>query len=193
MIERLTIIGLGNPGFEYSETRHNIGFMIVDYLQSYLNFPRWKKSSSYHLTLKEIYNKKIYLIKPQTYMNLSGTGVKEFLSVYFSDPKEILVIHDDLDLELGRLRIRYDGKDGGHKGIKSIIQEIGSKDFYRLRIGIGRPKSKDEIIEHVLSNFNEEEKLIIEKVIKLTPEIIKIILEEGWDKAQNLFNRKCLF
>lgn len=193
MIEKLTIIGLGNPGFEYSETRHNIGFMIVDYLQSYFNFSRWKKFSSYHLTLKEIYNKKIYLIKPQTYMNLSGIGVKEFLSAYLFDPKEILVIHDDLDLELGRIRIRYNGKDGGHKGLKSIIQEINSKDFYRLRVGIGRPKSKDEIIEHVLSNFNEEEKLNIEKVIKLTPEIIKIILEEGWDKAQNLFNRKCLF
>ncbi len=193
MIERLAIIGLGNPGFEYSETRHNIGFMIVDYLQSYFNFPRWKNFSSYHFTFKEIYNKKIYLIKPQTYMNLSGIGVKEFLSVYFFDPKEILVVHDDLDLELGRLRIKYNGKDGGHKGLKSIIEEISSKDFYRLRIGIGRPKSKEEIIEYVLSNFNAEEKLIIDKVIKLAPEIIKIILEEGWDKAQNLFNRKCFF
>lgn len=193
MIDTLAIIGLGNPGFEYSKTRHNIGFMVVDYLHKYFDFPRWKRTSSYHLSFKEIYNKKIYLIKPQTYMNLSGIGVKDFISDYSFDLKNILVIHDDLDLELGRIRIRYNGKDGGHNGIKSIIQEINSPEFYRLRIGIGRPLSKEDIVEYVLSNFENDEKEIITKVIKLSTEILKTILEEGWEKAQNLFNRKCLY
>ncbi|MCS7201235.1 MAG: aminoacyl-tRNA hydrolase [Dictyoglomus sp.] len=192
MTERLAIIGLGNPGFEYSRTRHNIGFMIVDYLQNYFNFPKYQIKALYHVTFKEILNKKIYLIKPQTYMNLSGIGVKEFLLYQSLDLREILVVHDDLDLELGRIRIRYNGKDGGHKGIKSIIEELNSKDFYRMRIGIGRPRSKEEIVEYVLSNFKDEEIEIIHKVIKLTPEIVKVILEEGWEKAQNIFNRKCL-
>ncbi|MCX7845019.1 MAG: aminoacyl-tRNA hydrolase [Dictyoglomaceae bacterium] len=193
MIEKLAIIGLGNPGFEYSKTRHNIGFMVVDYIQNYFDFPKWTKMNSYHCSFAEVSNKKIYLIKPQTYMNLSGIGVREFIFNFSFNSKEMLVIHDDLDLELGRIRIRYNGKDGGHKGIKSIIEEINSKEFYRLRIGIGRPKFKEDIIEYVLSNFENEEKEVINKIIRLTPEIIKVILEEGWEKAQNLFNRKCLF
>lgn len=192
MIERIAIIGLGNPGFEYSKTRHNIGFMIVDYLQNNFNFPKWRKEASYYLSFSELLNKKIYLIKPQTYMNLSGIGVREFILNYSFESKDLLIVHDDLDLELGRIRIKYNGKDGGHKGIKSIIDEINSKDFYRLRIGIGRPKSKEDIVEYVLSNFEDEERKIIDKIIKLTPEIVKVILEEGWEKAQNLFNRKCL-
>jgi|YelNatPaOPRAMG01_1025707.scaffolds.fasta_scaffold00971_34 PTH1 family peptidyl-tRNA hydrolase len=192
MLETLAIIGLGNPGFEYSQTRHNIGFMVVDYLHEYFRFPKWHKSTYYHLSNIEIYDKKIYLVKPQTYMNLSGIGVKNFVLDYSVDYKDLLVVHDDLDLDLGRIRIRYNGKDGGHKGIKSIILELNTPNFYRFRIGIGRPKDCN-VIEYVLSNFETGEKEMIEKILKLSPEIIKVILKEGWEKAQNLFNRKCIF
>ncbi|MGB9858211.1 MAG: aminoacyl-tRNA hydrolase, partial [Dictyoglomaceae bacterium] len=193
MVDTLAIIGLGNPGFEYSETRHNIGFMVIDYLHRYFELPKWQRKSYYDISSKEIYAKKIYLVKPQTYMNLSGVGVKNFVFDYSFTLTNILVVHDDLDLEVGRIRLRYDGKDGGHKGIKSIVQELNSQEFYRLRIGIGRPNSKNEVVEYVLSNFKDDEREIIDKVIKLSPEIIKTILEEGWEKAQNLFNRKCMF
>jgi len=192
MIETLAIVGLGNPGFEYSETRHNVGFMVVDFLHSSFNFPKWTKKPSYDLSFKKILGRDIYLVKPTTYMNLSGIGVKNFLTDYSFDLHNILVVHDDLDLEVGRIRIKYDGKDGGHKGIRSIVTETGSQEFYRLRIGIDKPSSKEEVVEYVLSNFTSQEKEVIDKIIKLSPNILMTILEEGWEKAQNLYNRKCI-
>lgn len=189
---RLGIIGLGNPGYEYSNTRHNIGFMVVDYLQEKFSFTPWKRKDKNLISSGKINNTEVYLVKPQTYMNLSGIGVKSFIDKYKINPKEILVVQDDLDLAIGTIRIKFNGKDGGHNGIKSIIKEINTSEFYRLRIGIGRPQSKEEIIEYVLSDFSPEELSTIGKIIKFTPQIIETIIKEGWEKAQNLYNRRCL-
>lgn len=192
-MNRLGIIGLGNPGKEYANTRHNVGFMVVDYLHDYLSFNKWEKIGLNFVSEGFIESFKIYLVKPQTYMNLSGKGVKNFLDNYNLEPQEILIVQDDLDLNLGSIRIRFNGKDGGHNGIKSIIQELQTSNFYRLRIGIGKPIDKSETINYVLGEFTEEEWKILSKVINKTPEIINTILKEGWDKAQNLYNRKWLF
>lgn len=192
-MNRLGIIGLGNPGKEYANTRHNVGFMVVDYLHDYLSFNKWEKIGLNFVSEGFIESFKIYLVKPQTYMNLSGKGVKNFLDNYNLEPQEILIVQDDLDLNLGSIRIRFNGKDGGHNGIKSIIQELQTSNFYRLRIGIGKPIDKSEIINYVLGKFTEEEWKILSKVINKMPEIINTILKEGWDKAQNLYNRKWLF
>jgi len=192
-VNRLGIIGLGNPGKEYANTRHNVGFMVVDYLHDYLSFNKWEKIGLNFVSEGFIESFKIYLVKPQTYMNLSGKGVKNFLDNYNLEPQEILIVQDDLDLNLGSIRIRFNGKDGGHNGIKSIIQELQTSNFYRLRIGIGKPIDKSETINYVLGEFTEEEWKILSKVINKTPEIINTILKEGWDKAQNLYNRKWLF
>lgn len=191
-MKKLGIIGLGNPGYEYSKTRHNVGFMVVDYLHEKFSFTPWKRKEVNFISSGKIDDTEVYLVKPQTYMNLSGIGVRDFIDKYKITPKEILVIQDDLDLATGIIRIKFNGKDGGHNGIKSIIKEINTSEFYRLRIGIGRPKNKEEVIEFVLSNFEPEEFSIIEKTIKLIPQIIETIIKEGWEKAQNLYNRKCL-
>jgi PTH1 family peptidyl-tRNA hydrolase len=192
-VNRLGIIGLGNPGKEYANTRHNVGFMVVDYLHDYLSFNKWEKIGLNFISEGFIESFKIYLVKPQTYMNLSGKGVKNFLDNYNLEYQEILIVQDDLDLNLGSVRIRFNGKDGGHNGIKSIIQELQTSNFYRLRIGIGKPIDKSETINYVLGEFTEEEWKILSKVINKIPEIINTILKEGWDKAQNLYNRKWLF
>jgi len=126
-------------------------------------------------------------------MNLSGIGVKEFIEKFAFAPEELLVIHDDLDLPIGTIRIKFNGKDGGHNGIKSIIKEINTSNFYRLRIGIGKPQDKNQIVEYVLGKFNEDELKTIEKILQSSHQIIETIIKEGWDKAQNLYNRKCLF
>jgi len=192
-VNRLGIIGLGNPGKEYANTRHNVGFMVADYLHDYLSFNKWEKIGLNFVSEGFIESFKIYLVKPQTFMNLSGKGVKNFLDNYNLESQEILIVQDDLDLNLGSVRIRFNGKDGGHNGIKSIIQELQTSNFYRLRIGIGKPIDKSETINYVLGEFTEEEWKILSKVINKIPEIINTILKEGWDKAQNLYNRKWLF
>lgn len=192
-MERLGIIGLGNPGYEYANTRHNVGFMVVDYLQNFYGFPPYKRANSNLLTFGKILNTEVYLVKPQTYMNLSGLGVKEFIEKFAFAPEELFVIHDDLDLPIGTIRIKFNGKDGGHNGIKSIIKEINTSNFYRLRIGIGKPQDKDQIVEYVLGKFNDNELKIIERILQSSHQIIETIIKEGWEKAQNLYNRKCLF
>ncbi len=192
-MERLGIVGLGNPGYEYANTRHNVGFMVVDYLQEFFKFPPYQKTSSNLITFGRVHNTEVYLVKPQTYMNLSGIGVKEFLVKFNFNPEEVLVIQDDLDLPVGTIRIRFDGKDGGHNGIKSIIKEINTPNFYRLRIGTGKPKDKNQVVEYVLGNFEDEEFTIINKIIQSSPQIVETIIEKGWEVAQNLYNRKCLF
>jgi len=190
-VKSLAIVGLGNPEEKYLNTRHNVGFMVVDYLREYFRFDPWRKVGLNLISSGSIIETKIFLIKPQTYMNLSGKGVKEFLEAHPLESKDLLIIQDDLDLPSGILRIRFDGKDGGHNGIRSIISELATTDFYRLRIGIGKPESKELTISYVLSEFTKEEKEIIDKIIKLSPEIIETIIKDGWETAQRLYNRRC--
>lgn len=170
------IIGLGNPGEKYENTRHNVGFMVLDKLSK-----SWKRGINYLYSDINIFGEKVRLVKPTTYMNLSGEVFK------YLPHDDIIVVYDDLDLPLGRIRIRKNGSAGGHNGIKSIISFIG-QDFPRIRIGIG-PKPQDvDAADYVLSNFSQEEFEKLEKVMELTIEAIKSIISEGIDKAMNKYN-----
>ena len=149
------IIGLGNPEEEYSKTRHNMGFNTINKIAEQYNIKINKKKFQGLYEITTIEDKKVVLVKPQTYMNLSGNCVKEIADFYKVSPEEILVIYDDMDIEPGKIKIRKKGSSGGHNGIKSIIQIIGTEEFPRIRIGIGRPKHNGDEINYVIGAIPE--------------------------------------
>jgi PTH1 family peptidyl-tRNA hydrolase len=181
------IAGLGNPGRRYSRTRHNIGFMVIEEF-AYRNKIDFKdKKEGYRIGRGFIEGQDILLIEPLLYMNMSGSVIRKILRKFNIQPENLIAIHDDLDMEIGKLRIRKTGSSGGHKGIESIIQNIGSKDFIRLKIGIGR---EEGVLaeDHVLSKFRRNEIPLIKDTIKKTADAIYYIVSEGLDKAMNKFN-----
>jgi len=189
------VVGLGNPGLKYEFTRHNIGFRIVDSLARNIEI-EFKKVKSYYSLISRgmINNHKVILIKPQTFMNLSGRAVSKVVSYYKIPLQDLLIVYDDLNLELGQIRIRKKGSAGGHKGIESIMQYLNSEEIPRLRIGIGNPSVNFNFncVSYVLSNFNNDKKDKIGEVIKLSTEAIKIVIEDGFEKAMRKYNRKLI-
>jgi len=187
------VVGLGNPGLKYEFTRHNIGFRIVDNLARDIK-TEFKKVKSYYSLISRgmINNHKVMLVKPQTFMNLSGRAVSKVVSYYKIPIQDLLIVYDDLNLELGQIRIRKKGSTGGHKGIESIMQYLHSEDVPRLRIGIGNPSVNlnFDSVSYVLSNFNGDEEDKIKEAIKLSTEAIKTIIEDGFEKAMRKYNRK---
>lgn len=181
------IVGLGNPGKSYSKTRHNIGFMVIDALSSKYSFPLKDKSKNFICGRGCINGKDIILLKPLTLMNRSGIAVKEALRKY-TNIENLIVIHDDLDLATGILRIKKNGSAGGHRGIESVIGVIGTKDFLRLKLGISR-SDRISSEEYVLSPFDKHERPIIKKTIEKAVDAIVTILEKGVACAQNKFHR----
>ena len=189
------MVGLGNPGLKYEFTRHNIGFRTVDNLARDIETEFKKVKSYYSLISRGIINAhKVMLIKPQTFMNLSGRAVSKVVSYYKISFQDLLIVYDDLNLELGQVRIRKKGSAGGHKGIESIMQYLNSEDIPRLRIGIGNPlvNFNFDCVSYVLSNFNGDEKDKIKKVIQLSTEAIKTVIEDGFEKAMRKYNRKLI-
>ena len=190
------IVGLGNPGREYTHNRHNIGFMCVNHLAKVHGIQLDKKQGQARTGSGNIAGNKVVLARPQTYMNLSGESVSRLARKLKLKSEDLLVIHDDLDLPLGKIRLRRGGGSGGHKGINSIISCLGSQDFYRIRVGIGRPDTvngsaedgETEIIDYVLSDFTIDEKKIITKVITEVTEAILCLLNEGLNAAMNKYN-----
>ena len=177
------IVGLGNPGKKYADTRHNIGFMVLDHLaeKAGVNFAgerRWKTQIAKDGAR--------YLLKPQTFMNDSGVAVAKAAAFYKIDPSEVLVIYDDLDLSLGRLRLRGSGSAGGHNGMRSIISHLGTQSFPRLRIGIGRTGM--EAVGHVLGKFRDEERSELEKSVKNAVLAVALIVGQGLSAAMTRFN-----
>lgn len=182
------IAGLGNIGEKYLFTRHNAGFMSVDKiaLDEGLTFKEEKKLKCF-LTKYKYNGDDILLIKPTTYMNLSGEAVIAVMNYYKIDIKDILIIYDDISLDLSKIRFRANGSDGGHNGIKSIIKHIGTKDFYRLKIGIGpQPPIPSEAF--VLQNFSKEQLEDLKETLKRTVEAVKYYLDNGIEKTQNRYN-----
>ncbi|XUX01346.1 MAG: aminoacyl-tRNA hydrolase [Dehalogenimonas sp.] len=188
------IIGLGNPGRKYSGTRHNIGFTILSELarKHGINFD--KRCCHSRSGEGRISDQQVVLAKPQTYMNLSGDAVSALARKYKVKPADIFVVHDDLDLPLGKIRIRANGSAGGHNGLKSIIASIGSMDFARLKIGIGRPENagieRQDVIDHVLSDFDAIDRKIAEEAIARAVSAIETVLEYDLETAMNRFNPK---
>ncbi len=186
------IVGLGNPGRSYAHHRHNIGFICLSRFARSEGIKFDKKKSLARIGMGKVADNEVVLARPQTFMNNSGQSVIRLVKKFKIDTKDLIVIHDDLDLPLAKIRISHDSSSGGHKGINSIIQELGSQEFIRLRIGIGRPDkpqiSEDDIIAYVLSDFSPAEKRAIEKIIPTVNEAILCLLSEGLTPAMNKFN-----
>lgn len=182
------IVGLGNPEQDYSNTRHNMGFNTINKIakQYKIEITRNKFKGIYGTGIIE--GEKIILLKPQTYMNLSGNCVKEFADFYKIENDKIIIIHDDMDVELGEIKIRKKGSSAGHNGIKSIIQMLGTEEFPRIRIGIGRPENKEDKINFVLGEIPEEERKKLEEGIEKAKQAVIEILKNGIDTAMNKFN-----
>jgi PTH1 family peptidyl-tRNA hydrolase len=182
------IVGLGNPGNEYSGTRHNVGFMAVDELAKKLGIHSWKKRNQ-ALVAEYRGKEPIVLVKPQTFMNLSGVAVGELARWYKVAVEDIIVIFDDMDLPIGRLRMRLKGGSGGHKGIESLLTHLPKDNFPRIRIGIDRPQTGWQVVDHVLSNFTKEEQPLLKEAIIKAAEAAECVVEKGMDKAMNIHNK----
>lgn len=185
------IITLGNPGDKYSKTRHNIGFIFADALALKLE-SNFKFESKFNAEIaKTTYNDvPIWIVKPQTYMNLSGDSVRELLNFYKLTPKDIIVVYDDISLNLGAIRFRPKGSDGGHNGIKSIIMNIATDDFDRLKLGIGPQPPLLSSEAYVLQNFSKDENNELINAVKTAIEALEYYLKNDINSAQNKFNRK---
>lgn len=178
------IIGLGNPGGEYAHTRHNVGFMAADALASHYNFSLFKSKFDGLIAEGKIGNDKVFILKPQTYMNLSGNSAVKAAMFYKILPQNIIVIHDDIDLKVGHIKAKTGGGTGGHNGLKSLDSHI-TKDYNRIRIGVGGV-SREETINHVLSGFSKSDEKIINDSIEIIVKNINILLEQGIDKFSNI-------
>lgn len=186
----IAIFGLGNPGKEYEMTRHNVGFMVVDALADKLGIALKPGKGDYLIGPGKYEGKELMLIKPLTYMNNSGIVVKDVVERYRVDVRDVFVICDDLNLPLGMIRIRQKGSDGGHNGLYSIIYHLGTIEFPRLRCGIGNPDKMKNMVDFVLSKFDEDEIGIVNDMIGLAVEATLCFISEGVLKAMNKFNRK---
>ena len=184
-------VGLGNPTKEYAATKHNVGFMLADKVASELGAENWRENFNALIAESFLDGEKILIVKPQTYMNASGDSVVPIVDFYKVDVKNLIVAHDDMDLPVGKIRLRPGGSGGGHRGIASIIQNFGGlKNFPRVRIGIGRPPENWSVNSHVLSKFNDEDaKKISAALDELVPAVL-CIFREGIDNAMNKFNPK---
>jgi PTH1 family peptidyl-tRNA hydrolase len=180
------VVGLGNPGKKYSNTRHNIGFKVIEELGS--RYVIEKEETKYDTIIGHIRigNKKVLLVKPLTYMNLSGRAIKPVINWYKIDLNNLIVIYDDMDLSPGCIRIRADGGTGGHKGMMSVCESLGAKDFPRIRIGIGR--APEGVIPWVLGEFSDEEKIIINATVKKAGDAVDCWVKNGIAAAMNAYN-----
>jgi len=186
------IVGLGNPGLAYRGTRHNVGFMVIDRLARKHGIPISRRRFRARCGEGKIGREQVVLIRPQTYMNLSGLSVKGFLDDHESSLKDLIVIHDDIDMDFGRIRIRKRGGHGGHKGVQSIIQTTGGTDFIRLKVGVGRPGGVLDVTEYVLYPFKREERVQLGRILSGALEAVEMILLEGVEGAIRCFNAAVL-
>ena len=182
------IVGLGNPEEEYNKTRHNMGFNTIN-----------KISQKYNIDVKQnkfqalygsgiIENKKVILLKPQTYMNLSGESIIEFMKFYKISEKDLIVIYDDIDIEPGKIRIKRNGSASTHNGMKSIVYCLKTENFERIRVGIGKPQEGTDLIAHVIGQISEEDKKLLAEGTKQAEQAVETILKDGIEKAMNLYN-----
>jgi len=191
----ILIVGLGNPGEKYQKTRHNIGFRAVDEFQRNNNFPEFIFSKKFQAEISKGFSDsgKMIITKPQTFMNLSGRAAKALIRNYKLESKNLIIVHDDIDLPLGKIRVVKDRGAGGHKGVESIIRELGTKNFIRFRIGI-KPNVKlqfkiQNVESFVLKKFTKDEEKIVEEIIKKTAKAIEFYLKEELEKTMNEFNK----
>jgi peptidyl-tRNA hydrolase, PTH1 family len=182
------IVGLGNPGVKYQSTRHNIGFMVIDELLTRHNFQLNKDKFKGAYAIENINGEKILLLKPLTFMNLSGESIRPLMEYYDIDLDDLLIIYDDLDLPPGKIRLRQKGGHGGHNGIRSIIDHLGTKEFKRIRIGIGRPTNSKPIVDYVLGTFPGEEQEHVKASVEKAADACERWLKTPFEEVMNEFN-----
>lgn len=182
------IIGLGNPGKPYEHTRHNIGFDVIDELANKWNAPlnQLKFNGMYASVHRP--EGKVILLKPLTYMNLSGESVRPLMDYFDIDVEDIIVIYDDLDLETGKLRLRGKGSAGGHNGIKSLIQHLGTQEFNRIRVGVNRPPAGMQVADYVLSKFSKDDQVVVNEAISKSCDAVEMALSKPFLEVMNHFN-----
>ena len=184
------IAGLGNPGREYAQTKHNVGFLMVDALAAHLGVTEWREKYDAFIARARIGSEAILLVKPQTYMNESGRAIAPLMNFYKLEADDLIVAHDDMDIPVGSIRIRKKGSSGGHNGIKSILAHLGDEHFARIRIGIGRPLPGWTVVNHVLAPFPPEDAAKVSEAIHYLVPAIECIVTEDVDKAMNRYNPK---
>ncbi len=183
------IIGLGNPGSKYDNTKHNIGFDVIDYISHQYNISINKVKFKSIIGEGKIDGERVILVKPQTYMNLSGESVREIIEWYKLPVGNIIIIFDDIDLNMGKIRVRPKGSAGSHNGMKSVIYQIQDDNFPRIRIGIGRPPEGWDLADYVLSKFGADDRKIMDESVKNAAKAVEIIIKSGVDSAMNLINK----
>lgn len=183
------IVGLGNPGKEYEETRHNVGFKVIDELAERFSIDLNEAKFKGLFGKGMIRGEKVILLKPMTYMNLSGQAVAPLMNYYKITPDQLLVCYDELDLPVGKIRLRYKGSAGGHNGLKSVIQMIGTQEFNRIRIGIDRPEPGESIVNYVLGKFKPEEKQVIAQMIEKSADACEMWMEKPFLDVMNIYNK----
>jgi PTH1 family peptidyl-tRNA hydrolase len=183
------IVGLGNPGRQHQDNRHNVGFMVLDALAEKLDTSFRKAKMNALMTAVRYEDERLILIKPQTFMNLSGQAVRSFIRFYKLPLENVLVVYDDVDLPFEMLRIKPDGGDAGQRGLRSIIDVLGTKSFPRLRVGIGRPPGRMEVSDYVLQSFSSSEKQVLAFVLDQASQAILYFIEHGLDQAMTLYNQ----
>jgi PTH1 family peptidyl-tRNA hydrolase len=188
------IVGLGNPGAKYAQNRHNIGFMVIDEIASRCRAESFRDKFGGQVAQAEFATQKVTLLKPMEYMNLSGHAVQRTSAFHKVEPKHVIVVHDEIDLPMGRLKLKVGGGHGGHNGIRSIVQELGSADFARVRCGVGRPGAPGgagkAVADHVLSDFGKADKIEAEILIKEAADAVESMIKQGPQLAMNRFNTK---
>ena len=183
------IVGLGNPGRKYEKTRHNIGFMVIDELLDRHHWDLNKTKFNGKYAVEQFLGQKVVLLKPQTFMNLSGESIRPLMDYYDIALEDVLVIYDDLDLPTGKIRLRQKGGHGGHNGIRSTIDHLGTKDFKRLRIGVGRPTTPIPVVDYVLSGFSKEQQEDVVSSIKKSADACESWLNHSFSEVMNEYNQ----
>ena len=185
------IVGLGNPSEKYANTRHNIGFDVIDQMADIYHISMNEKKHKAIIGKGVIEGTKVILAKPQTYMNLSGESIRELIDYYKVDEKEeLIVIHDDISLDVGQIRIRLKGSAGGHNGLKSIIQNLGHDEFMRIKMGVGNKPKDYDLADYVLGHFSKEERSMMEESIVHAQKSVEMMINHQAEAAMNLFNKK---
>lgn len=180
------IVGLGNPGREYADTRHNVGFRVADVIGQRLNLP-WRTDADV-VFAKSFGSEPFFVLKPQTFMNRSGYAVSRFVDYHRIEPRDMLVVVDDVDLPLGRIRVRPRGSAGTHNGLKSVVEQFGTTDFPRMRLGVGRGDARRDLADYVLAEFDPPELPEVERVITRAADAAQMFIVEGIDKVMNTYN-----
>lgn len=182
------IVGLGNPESDYANTRHNMGFDVINQITKITGIKVLKSKFDALYGMGEINGKKVILVKPQTYMNLSGESIIKFKKFYKISNKNIIVIYDDIDLNIGYIRLKPKGSSGTHNGMKSVVENLKTEEFIRVRVGIGSPENKEDMINYVIGAIPKREREILEESIKKAAESVIEVLENGIDIAMNKYN-----